>query len=138
MDMVEIFLKSPHKSRLWLSFHSQNWSLHNFSLVCEKLSPCQNGGTCVTLRSGLGYKCICPKILDGIYKGLPSHIGANCEQQLIIKTSKRPQESEDLKTQCKSYFTGEPIPGLDDTIKMKFQINAATEYLWKNEHLTYK
>ena len=111
--------------------------MHNFSLVCEKLDPCQNGGTCVTLRSELGYKCICPEILIGRYK-VPSHIGANCEQQLIIKTSKRPQEYEDLKTQCSSYFTGEPLPGLDDKIKRKFQINAATVYLWKNEHLTYK
>ena len=46
-------------------------------------------------------------------------------------------ESEDLN-QCSSYFPGEPIPGLDDAIKMKSQINKTTEYLWKNEYLTYK
>ena len=39
--------------------------------------------------------------------------------------------------ECSSYFPGEPIPGFDK-IKMKFQINETTEYLWKNEHLTYK
>ena len=119
--------------------------MQNFFLVCEKLNPCQNGGTCVTLRSGLGYKCICPKILDSISKGYVI-LGQNCEQQIFIKASTdtppqvsaRPQESEDPKTQCSSYFPGEPIPGLDDAIKMKLQINATTENLWKNEHLTYK
>ena len=47
-------------------------------------------------------------------------------------------ESGDPKTQCSSYFPGEPIPGLDDAIKMKLKINATTEILWKDEHLTYK
>ena len=117
--------------------------MQNLFLVCEKLNPCQNGGTCVTLRSGIGYECICPEFFVGIYK-VPSHIGPNCEQKLTIKTdtpsqvSARPHESEDPKTQCSSYFPGEPIPGLDDAIKMKLRINTMTENLWKNEHLTYK
>ena len=71
--------------------------------------------------------------------------GQNCEQQFFIKTSTdtplqasaRPQESEDSKTQCSSYFPGEPIPGLDEAIKTYFRINATTENLWKNEHLTF-
>ena len=50
----------------------------------------------------------------------------------------RPQESEELKTLCSSYFPGEPIPGLTDAIKTNFQINATTENLWKKENLTYK
>ena len=48
-----------------------------------------------------------------------------------ITSPKNPQ------TQCSSYFPGEPIPGLDDAIKMKLRINATTENLWKNEHLTF-
>ena len=48
-------------------------------------------------------------------------------------------ESKDLKNQCSSYFAEETsIPGLDDTIKIKLQVNETTEYQWKNEHLTYK
>ena len=47
-------------------------------------------------------------------------------------------DSGDPKTQCSSYFAGEPIPGLDDAIKIQFKINAATEILWKDEYLTYK
>ena len=118
--------------------------MYNFFLVCEKLDPCQNGGTCLNLRSGPGYKCICPKILDGIFKEYPSYIGQNCEEEVFISRKPpplvlaSPQESEDVKAQCSSYFPGEPIPGLNDTIKTGFQINAATEDLWKNEHLTYK
>ena len=50
----------------------------------------------------------------------------------------RPQESEELKTLCSSYFLGEPIPVLTDAIKTNFQINATTENLWKKENLTYK
>ena len=61
--------------------------MHNFSLVCEKSNPCQNGGTCLTLRSLQGYKCNCPKILDGIFKGIPSHTGSNCQHQVFAKTS---------------------------------------------------
>ena len=45
------------------------------------------------------------------------------------------QEPEDQKTLCSSYFHGEPIPGLTDAIKKRFQIN---ENLWKKENLTYK
>ena len=47
----------------------------------------------------------------------------------------RPQESEVPKNLCSSYFPGEPIPGLTDAIKKRFQIN---ENLWKKENLTYK
>ena len=50
----------------------------------------------------------------------------------------RPQESEEPKNLCSSYFPGEPIPGLTDAIKTKIQINAATENMWKKEHLTFK
>ena len=50
----------------------------------------------------------------------------------------RPQESEELKTLCSSYFPDEPIPVLTDAIKKNFQINATTENLWKKENLTYK
>ena len=52
--------------------------------VCEKSDPCQNGGKCVTLRSEPGYKCNCPKILTGIFKGYPSHIGPDCEEEVSI------------------------------------------------------
>ena len=51
---------------------------------CEKSDPCQNGGKCVTLRSEPGYKCNCPKILTGIFKGYPSHIGPDCEEEESI------------------------------------------------------
>ena len=50
----------------------------------------------------------------------------------------RPQESEDLKIQCSSYFHGEAIPGLNNRIKEKLQINTTTENLWKNDYLTYQ
>ena len=49
----------------------------------------------------------------------------------------RPQESEDPRTQCTSYYPGKAIPGLD-TIKKSFQIDTETENLWKTEHFTYK
>ena len=49
----------------------------------------------------------------------------------------RPQESEDPRTQCTSYYPGKAIPGLDK-IKESFQIDTETENLWKTEHLTYK
>ena len=61
--------------------------MHNFSLVCGESNPCQNGGTCLILRSGPGYECNCPKILDGIFKGIPSFVGRHCEKQIIITTS---------------------------------------------------
>ena len=50
----------------------------------------------------------------------------------------RPQEPEELKTLCSSYFPDEPIPVLTDAIKTNLQINATTENLWKKENLTYK
>ena len=49
----------------------------------------------------------------------------------------RPQELEDTKRQCSSYFPGEPLP-LKDEIKERLQINAETENLWKKEFLTYR
>ena len=72
--------------------------MHNFSLVCEKTNPCQNGGTCLTLRSLQGYKCNCPKILDGIFKGIPSHTGLNCQHQVFAKTSTDKVPSPPLPT----------------------------------------
>ena len=59
----------------------------HFFLVCENPNPCQNRGTCLTLRSGPGYKCNCPKILEGQLEGLPLYVGRDCEIQLNIKTS---------------------------------------------------
>ena len=56
----------------------------------------------------------------------------------IAITFARTQESEEQKNLCSSYFPGQPIPGLNDAIKTKFQINARKENLWKKEHLTFK
>ena len=61
--------------------------------VCEESDPCLNGGTCITIRSGSGYKCDCPKILDGIFQGIPTHVGTDCETPLIIST---PAETQKL------------------------------------------
>jgi hypothetical protein len=49
----------------------------------------------------------------------------------------RPQESEDPRTQCTSYYPGKAILGLEG-IKESLQIDTETENLWKTEHLTYK
>ena len=54
---------------------------------CEKTNPCQNGGKCVTLRSEPGYKCNCPKILAGGFKGVPRYTGPYCESEVYISIS---------------------------------------------------
>ena len=45
----------------------------------------------------------------------------------------RPQESEDRRKQCTSYYPGEDIPGLDG-----LKIDTKTKNLWKTEYLSYK
>ena len=50
----------------------------------------------------------------------------------------RPQESEDAKTRCASFFQGQTIPGLDERIKERLEIDTETENQWKTQHLTYK
>ena len=49
----------------------------------------------------------------------------------------RPQELEDAKNLCSTYFPGKPLP-LEDEIKERLQIDTETENLWKKEFLTYR
>ena len=56
----------------------------------------------------------------------------------IVAALAAPQEPEDAKTKCDSFFEGQAIPGLDETIKERFEIDTETENQWKTEYLTYK
>lgn len=58
--------------------------------VCEKSNPCQNGANCVTLRNEPGYKCNCPKILTGKFRGYPSYTGTDCEEEVYISRKSSP------------------------------------------------
>ena len=41
-------------------------------------------------------------------------------------------------TTCTAIFQGQTIPGLNERIKERFEIDTETENQWKTEYLTYK
>ena len=67
--------------------------------MCEESEPCENGGTCENIRRRPGYICYCPKILEGIFKGIPLYVGPNCEHKTPLNL---PETSTTAVTQTLS------------------------------------